>query len=124
MEAPDILLAADRRAGYAELSRLRQTKDLDEIVGLIPDTARSLLDMGCGSGTLLRQAVARKPELERIAGLDVSETKIMEASSLLGNVDLEKLFRVADLSYPPEIDTAFDVITMTSKHLSASQNSD
>jgi SAM-dependent methyltransferase len=114
MEGSDLLLAADRRAGYAEISRLRQTNDLDEIVSLIPDAARSLLDMGCGSGALLKRAVGSKPGLERIAGLDVSETRIKETSELLCDADLKKDFFAADLLYPPELDALFDVVTMTS----------
>lgn len=44
--------------------------------------ARSVLDLGCGSGTLLAQLL-EEPQLERIVGIDIAQEKLIAARQRL-----------------------------------------
>jgi SAM-dependent methyltransferase len=52
------------------------------LAGLVESGARSVLDLGCGEGQLLRRLLAR-PQFGRIAGMDVSYRELLRAKSRL-----------------------------------------
>jgi small RNA 2'-O-methyltransferase len=57
---------------------------LDVVVQLLVDSGASeVLDLGCGSGALLRRLLAR-PEFERIVGIDTSLEALTAAERLCG----------------------------------------
>jgi len=66
----------------------------------------SILDVGCGTGTMLERLVKEYPDIHA-AGIDLSEKMIVKASSLLGaNVEL----LVGDAEKMPWPDNSFDLI--------------
>jgi 2-polyprenyl-3-methyl-5-hydroxy-6-metoxy-1,4-benzoquinol methylase len=68
----------------------------------------SVLDAGCGDGTLLRDVVREFPDVGPICGTDVSETALQAARQRLPN----GRFLQADLqTQPPPFDQPFDIVT-------------
>jgi ubiquinone/menaquinone biosynthesis C-methylase UbiE len=114
MEVKGIVSNACKLAGYADLSRLRQDEDLDAIVAWIPDSSTSLLDLACGSGALLLRAARSKPNLNFLAGIDVSEERVNETSEAVSSTGITCQLIKADITNPPSLDRVFDVVTMTS----------
>jgi small RNA 2'-O-methyltransferase len=76
--------AADR-AKPTDLHEERLDVAIDE---LLRSGARSVLDLGCGTGGLLTRLV-REPQFTRIVGLDASIAVLDEAESALAAADLE-----------------------------------
>lgn len=74
-----------------------------------PTAGQSVLDMGCGTGTLLRQLAAREPAA-RYTGIDPDPAMIEKARTRLPySVDL----RVGDARELPFPDGAFDIVMST-----------
>lgn len=102
------------QAGYDEASRLRQSLDLASVLDWAPHHTLRILDLGCGTGTLLAQAFERFPALERAVGIDMLAARLDEAAEKLrGHGDKVGLI-AADLTQSPEVDAPFDFIVMTS----------
>ncbi|MGB0757159.1 MAG: class I SAM-dependent methyltransferase [Patescibacteria group bacterium] len=51
------------------------------ILSLIPDSATSLLDIGCGSGELLEAVLQVRPQITERGGADISEIALQKAGS-------------------------------------------
>jgi ubiquinone/menaquinone biosynthesis C-methylase UbiE len=64
---------ADGLPGFVRALELHRT---DAALRLLPDRGGSLLDIGCGDGTLLIKAASR---FDRVTGLDVSDTQLAAA---------------------------------------------
>lgn len=81
---------------------------LDAVVGAIPETAKSLLDVGCGHGLVANEFALRNPDA-RVLGIDLSDTKIAAAlASVGGRPNLE--FRHVALQEVPE--RVFDAVSL------------
>jgi small RNA 2'-O-methyltransferase len=86
--------------------------------------ARSVLDLGCGSGELLLR-LAREPQFERIVGLDISPDALQEARRLLQALPRPEASRVelveASFAVPDERFAGFDAAAMveTVEHIDA-----
>lgn len=75
-EAPAVTPAEERRKSLHD-QRLDRVLEI-----LVSSPARSVLDLGCGEGKLLRRLVT-KPQFQRILGLDVSHKSLEIASRRL-----------------------------------------
>jgi SAM-dependent methyltransferase len=84
--------------GYRNLSRGERER-IEAIISLMPDDAESILDVGCGSGVLANELVARGRE--GVAGLDISE-------EALAHVAAERI--VGSAAAMPVADGAFDLV--------------
>ena len=72
------------------------------------DAPRRVLDVGCGTGLLLRLLAARLPEAERLLGIDAAAGMIAAATSLADDPRLSFSEGVAEkLAYPDE---SFDLV--------------
>ncbi len=70
----------------------------------------SVLDVGCGEGSLLREIMALRPDLSTTAGIDISEgalelakVKVPEASFYLKDISVDKLDASFDLVICSEV---------------------
>lgn len=81
---------------YDTLTQLRPYQELIEsVVRHIPQSAKSILDAGCGTGTLLRNLATRRPEA-RLFGIDgspqmlaLARAKLADTTSTIKQSDLE-----------------------------------
>jgi ubiquinone/menaquinone biosynthesis C-methylase UbiE len=72
------------------------------------DAPRRVLDVGCGTGFLLRLLAARLPEAERLQGIDAAVGMIAAAKSMASDPRLSFSEGVAEaLPYPDE---SFDLV--------------
>lgn len=77
---PDVL-------GWGDASTLSHEERLDAVMEhLSAGGARTVLDLGCGSGALLERLLAR-PELRRIVGVDSSPLALLEAEARTASED-------------------------------------
>ncbi|WP_019203135.1 trans-aconitate 2-methyltransferase [Tsukamurella sp. 1534] len=104
----------ERMARYAEHSELRQVPDALRVADLLGDrlaSARTVVDLGCGTGTLARH-LARAAPRARVLGLDASRPRIAGLQDESDGARLD--FAVHDLREPlPAEAHGADVITMT-----------
>ncbi|PWG00627.1 methyltransferase domain-containing protein [Levilactobacillus bambusae] len=77
------------------------------MVQAIPETAKTLLDVGCGEGTPLAKLVNLSPQLSSAIGFDISKPGIALASDYQERL----FFCVADLANEPFATGQFDVVT-------------
>jgi len=80
------------------------------LVAQLPrEGVRSVLDMGCGSGGILR-LIAAAGLGERWVGVDQSEGMVEKARALAEEAGLDLQFRQGDILDPPHEDERFDLI--------------
>ena len=80
-----------------------QQQKAEHLIGLIPDDARSLLDVGCGNGFFIKvlRGSSRGAHLTRICGVERSH-------AALSHVEGEK--QLAEIDALPFEDESFDVV--------------
>jgi len=99
---------------YDKISSLRQDRDIDIVLGMGPKDTRRILDLGCGTGTLLQRATYIFPRLERIVGVDVLPDRIASAREKLGNIQDKVELHTADIRRMFPVTGKFDFVVMTS----------
>lgn len=77
----------------------------------VHDTPRRVLDIGCGTGLLLRVLVERVPTVERLVGIDPASGMIEVARSLIDDPRLTFSTGVAESLPHPE--ASFDLVVST-----------
>lgn len=102
------------RVRYDEVSPLRQALDIEPVLAMVPPTARTLLDVGCGTGDLLDRAAVRIKGLKHLVGLDLSDERVALARSKLADRPVRSEIHTADLRIDTPPLGTFDVIVMTS----------
>jgi SAM-dependent methyltransferase len=75
------------------------------VLGMVPDTARDLLDAGCGTGIVTRRLVADRPRL-RVTGADFTHRMARTAAERLPGTIV-----VTDVRRLPFADRTFDAVT-------------
>jgi SAM-dependent methyltransferase len=95
-----------RNPGFARLIRDRDVRIRDLLARSIPPGPASLLDVGCGNGSLLAMVGQRWPDVD-LAGLDLQPERIDEARHAAPGARLV----VGSADGLPFDDRAFDVVT-------------
>ncbi|MFE0515706.1 class I SAM-dependent methyltransferase, partial [Streptomyces sp. NPDC058964] len=102
------MLDYDREAGVYDATRggePRAEAAAETVLGLIPDGARRLLDVACGTGIVTRRLAAARPGM-RVTGADLAHNMArMAAARLPGTILL------ADSRRLPFPDGTFDAVT-------------
>ncbi|MGW7268747.1 class I SAM-dependent methyltransferase [Streptomyces sp. NPDC054842] len=102
------MLDYDKEAGAYDATRggePRAEAAADAVLGLVPGSARSLLDVACGTGIVTRRLAAGRPGL-RVAGVDAAPAMArLAAERVPGAVVL------ADSRRLPFQDASFDAVT-------------
>ena len=93
------------------------TKMLDLLAQELKDPPRSIIDVGCGTGRLLRAALGRWPEAQ-LYGVDTSQQMLSEAKRLSPRATFQ-LAAAESLPFPDQ--TADVVLTSLSFHHWADQ---
>jgi len=116
----DYLMADNRTSGrfydrhaasYDRRWRRYQRTTHDMLLTHLHGPFHQVLDVGCGTGTLLQRLTARYPETEGI-GIDVSAKMLRQARRRLSGTDV-RLYR-ADARWIPLPDHSVDLLTLTS----------
>jgi len=95
-----------RNRGFARLSHDRDVRLRDLLARSLPGGSASMLDVGCGNGSLLATVGQRWPDV-RLAGLDLQPERIEEARANAPDAHLI----VGSADALPFDDDAFDVVT-------------
>jgi ubiquinone/menaquinone biosynthesis C-methylase UbiE len=111
----DVAAFNDRTAGYDRGWRGQLHHEIaDRTASLAVATVAApnrVLDVGCGTGYLLRVLAHRYPDAQRLVGVDAASQMIRAASAFTEDDRLTFSVRVAeDLRYP---DATFDLIVST-----------
>lgn len=95
-----------RNRGFARLSEDRDLGIRDLLARSLPSSGATMLDVGCGDGTLLGDVQHRWPDVA-LTGLDLQPERIAEARSKVPDAT----FVVASADELPFDDRTFDVVT-------------
>ena len=95
-----------RNRGFARLSHDRDLRLRDLLARSLPGGSASLLDVGCGNGSLLATVSQRWPDV-RLTGLDLQPQRIEEARANAPDAQLV----VGSADALPFDDHSFDVVT-------------
>ena len=95
-----------RNRGFARLSHDRDLRLRDLLARSLPGGSASLLDVGCGNGSLLATVSQRWPDV-RLTGLDLQPERIEEARANAPDAQLV----VGSADALPFDDHSFDVVT-------------
>jgi ubiquinone/menaquinone biosynthesis C-methylase UbiE len=111
----DVRAFHDRAPGYETGYRGHMHHDIvartAELALRVEPQPRRVLDVGCGTGLLLRLLAERVPDAERLAGIDAAEGMISVANSTAHDSRITFSTAVAEeLPYP---DATFDLILST-----------
>lgn len=95
---------------------LREISLAENIMNLLPPSANTIIDIGCGEGYLLYRIQERHPKI-KIFGLDLSEGRITTTKKHVPNAHLLR-GNVLSLPFP---DNSFDVVICSEllEHISA-----
>jgi ubiquinone/menaquinone biosynthesis C-methylase UbiE len=111
----DVAEFNDRAAGYDHGWRGRFHHEISErTASLAVATAAApnrVLDLGCGTGYLLRELASRYPDAEQLVGIDAAPAMVKTANAITQDDRLTFAVGVAEqIGYPDE---AFDLIVST-----------
>jgi ubiquinone/menaquinone biosynthesis C-methylase UbiE len=111
----DVAAFDDRAPSYEQGWRGRLHHDIAdrvaELVVSVQATPRRVLDVGCGTGYLLRLLAGQCPQVTELAGIDPAPSMISAAERAAGDRRLRFTVGAAErLPYP---DGAFDVVVST-----------
>lgn len=111
----DVAAFSDRAAGYDLGSRGRLHHEIaDRTASLVVATVAApsrVLDLGCGTGYLLRVLAGRYPGAEQLVGIDAAPQMVRTAAATAGDDRLMFAAGVAEqIGYPDE---TFDLIVST-----------
>jgi ubiquinone/menaquinone biosynthesis C-methylase UbiE len=111
----DVAEFNDRAAGYDHGWRGRLHHEISErTASLAVATVAApnrVLDLGCGTGYLLRELASRYPDAEQLVGIDVAPAMVKAANAITQDDRLTFAVGVAEqVGYP---DDAFDLIVST-----------
>jgi ubiquinone/menaquinone biosynthesis C-methylase UbiE len=103
----DVAVFGERAAGYENGWRGQLHHDIaDRAVELalsVSTRPRRVLDVGCGTGYLLRQLVARTPEAVEVIGVDAAPAMVRTARAMASDSRIRFATAVAErLPYPDE----------------------
>jgi ubiquinone/menaquinone biosynthesis C-methylase UbiE len=101
---------ATRKAGAAGLHHEIADRTADLALACVPVPQR-ILDVGCGTGYLLRQLAARCPQATELAGIDAAPTMIEVAAATAADDRLH--FRVGTAEELPWPTGTFDLVVST-----------
>jgi len=102
-ERADRSLSADENDGYSESTYSGRYEDIRR--KLNPDQSMSLLDVGCGRGTVLRNL---RDRFARVVGVDISSRNLDRLRQELGSVELHQA-SAHELPFP---DASFDRVLL------------
>jgi ubiquinone/menaquinone biosynthesis C-methylase UbiE len=111
----DVAAFAERADGYEEgwLGRLHHEiadRTADLALAQVPAPHR-VLDVGCGTGYLLRRLAARAPDAAELAGIDPAAEMVQAARR--ATADPRARFLAGTAEHLPEPDGAFDLVVST-----------
>jgi ubiquinone/menaquinone biosynthesis C-methylase UbiE len=111
----DVAAFDDRALGYEQGWRGRMHHDIAsraaELAVSVHATPRRVLDIGCGTGYLLRLLAERCPQATELAGIDAAPSMIGAAERAAD--DLRLRFTVGAAERLPYPDVAFDLVVST-----------
>jgi ubiquinone/menaquinone biosynthesis C-methylase UbiE len=111
----DVAAFDDRAPGYEQGWRGRMHHDIAgqaaELAVSVQAAPRSVLDVGCGTGYLLRLLAARYPRATELAGIDAAPSMIEAAEQAAD--DQRTRFTVGVAERLPFPDAAFDLVVST-----------
>jgi len=90
--------------GYTQRLR-RVTRALDR-AGVYPHASLDICEVGCGKGQWLLDLVGWGADPARVAGIDLSESRVEEARTRVAGADI----RVGDAARMPWDDRSFDLV--------------
>ncbi|WP_162977763.1 class I SAM-dependent methyltransferase, partial [Pseudomonas aeruginosa] len=99
--------------GYQDSSELLQRRDQDWVLDRAGIEPRSLLDLGCGIGSLLLGGARRWPDLQRLWGIERSPLRLEQARAQLRGAGVEARLLEGDLLDLPPLAERFELISMT-----------
>jgi ubiquinone/menaquinone biosynthesis C-methylase UbiE len=94
----------------AEFHRIVVTRSAQVALSVAPDPA-SVLDIGCGTGSLLRMLAERLPGATSLVGVDPAPTMIEVGAGRLGDPRVRLAMAVAERL--PLEDASFDLVVST-----------
>ena len=111
----DVAAFAERAEGYEQGWRGRLHHEISDrtaqlALARVP-APRRVLDVGCGTGYLLRQLAARAPDAVELAGVDAAVPMIRVAQE--STADPRVRFHAATAEDLPEPDGVFDLVVST-----------
>ncbi len=111
----DVRAFHDRALGYEAGYRGRMHRDIAartvEVALKVDPQPRRVLDVGCGTGLLLRLLAERRPDIEQLTGIDAAEGMISVANATEHGSRISFVTGVAEeLPYP---DGSFDLVVST-----------
>ncbi len=103
--------ASDYEAGYRGRMHHDIAARTAEVALKVEPQPRRVLDVGCGTGLLLRLLAERRPDIEQLAGIDAAEGMISVANATEHDSRISFSTGVAEeLPYP---DDSFDLVVST-----------
>ncbi len=88
---------------------------LDKVMQCLPDTVahQTVLDYGCGTGTLIQRLLIAHPDMQQVIGYDPVEEMLQQAQKKLEQLPAHIQKKVILQSHK-EFDAPFDIIVSTS----------
>lgn len=111
----DVAAFHERAAGYEGGSRGRMHRDIADRVADIAESSlrepERVLDVGCGTGYLLRRLAERFPGATTLSGVDAAPGMVQVAEATATDPRLS--FTVGTAEHLPHADASFDLVVST-----------